>query len=255
MTLLPTAPDALTDELCTTDPLAQQLRGLLYRLDREHEANGWGVEGSDDPPATSQPTIYVLEVDRERRHLSHRMSEFHTAALHYLAGETGGNLSHALRAMAVGTETTREVVTMLGVPVVEDGFGSKLGDNWRFYGLVFTSEAWGCAAAAGTPEHAALSAADARPSRMPGRFELRSFAAFTRDGHVWTYERARGDTESCVLARRAGQPSTIGGGVPHSLARMVNAIVAQQDRRPVPDYGYDEQGEVAWLAPNTAASS
>ena len=46
------------------------------------------------------------------------------------------------------------------------------------------------------------------------------------------------------------------GGVAHGLARMVNAIVAQQDRHPVPESCGGIPDEITrrpgWVAPNTA---
>lgn len=249
--------DLQTAGLCGADPLAQQLRGLFYKLDRAAERNGWAVEGQV-PPETSRHTLYILEASRDRRHLSHQCAGLYTAALRFLLDRFEGNTAQAMLAMAQGTEMTRDMVTDFGVvPSVEDAICSDLGDNWRFHGLAFSAEAWAMAVLPGSPEAAAFNAH--RGHTLPGRTEVRMITAFTRDGYLWSYQRARGDSEATVIARKAGgeRGPYYSGGVANGLARMVNAIVAQQDRHPVPEPSGripDETPErpPGWVAPNTA---
>ena len=158
------------------------------------------------------------------------------------------------RAARALTEITRDMATEIGaVSSVEDVIRSNLGDNWDFYGMVFSSEAWGAAVEIGSPELAAVRAH--RLHTLPSRVEVRVFSAFTRDGYHWYYERARGDTEATLIARKAGDLGPIiTGGIANALARIVNAIIAQQDRHPVPVVVCDDidGADGGWVAPNTA---
>lgn len=254
MSLGPTI-DHETAALCSADRLAQQLRGLFYKLDRAAERNGWAPQDAVNPPDTSRATLYILEADRGRRHLSHKRAELFTATLRRLNDDAEGNTGRAMLCLADSAEWTRDLVTEVGaVSSVQDAICSDLGDNWAFHGMVFTSEAWSTQADPGSAERAAARARQIHT--LPNRVEIRMSVAFTRDGYLWYYSRARGEAEAMLVARKAGEPGVITGGIAHALARMVNAIVAQQDRHPVPEVGSaDHDGPIGWVAPNTARTT
>lgn len=251
--------DYQTAALCSSNRLAQQLRGLFYRLDRQAERHGWGIEGGPAPD-TSRPTLYFLEADYGRRHLSHRRAKLLTATLRDLNDQAEGNTGRAMLALAQSAETARDLVTEFGlISSVKDAVDAGLGDNWAFHGAVFSSEAW-----SNVPTtDAERAAAKARQIHtLPNRSEIRMMLAFTRDGYLWYYSRTRGEHEATVIARKASDNGVISGGLAHGLARIVNAVVAQQDRRPVPEMvdliarSADEHPDpIGWVAPNTARTT
>jgi hypothetical protein len=257
MTLPGPTIDFETAALCGANPLARQLRGLFHKLDRAAERGGWWVEGQK-PAETSLHTLYILEASRDGQHLSHKRAELYTAALRFLLDRFEGNTAEAMLAMARGSEQTRDMVTEFGVvPSVEDAIVADLGDNWRFHGLAFTAEAWVTVAMPGSPEAAAVHAR--KLHTLPGRSEARIAIAFTRDGYLWHYQRVRGDSEATLVARKAGgeRGPLYSGGIVNGLTRMVNSVVAQQDRHPVPEARSGVTEDViknppGWVAPNTA---
>lgn len=203
-------------ELCGRDPRAQQIRGAMFRVERQ------GGDWDSDP----LPRLFTLYADTASPKVAVRYSDGFTHLVREMMAESDGDAGGAIVRIAKAAEFASEHARS-AFPDVGDLMSGE-AEGWEFYGMGLRAEAWGLAA---PPEGRSdlLRSAEARQIHAhPERVELRFVHLADRESRIWTVTRIRGEEAKAALYLNDNPREGVGGNIPNGLTRFVAAAVANK---------------------------